>query len=79
MDIPTYRKKHGLSQLAFARLLTECGSPATQGLISHWEKGLVTIPAERAVEIERATGGAVKRSCLREDLWPKRAAKRARR
>lgn len=69
MDIPTYRKKKELSQQAFAELLTESGSPATQGLVSQWERG-TTIPAERAVEIERATGGEVSRSDLRPDLWP---------
>ena len=69
MDILTYRKEKGLSQAAFAALLTENGSPATQGLVSRWEGG-DTIPAERAVEIERATGGEVSRSELRPDLWP---------
>lgn len=69
MDIATYRKEKGLSQQAFAELLTESGSPATQGLVSQWEKG-ATIPAERVVEIERATGGEVPRSALRPDLWP---------
>lgn len=69
MDIATYRKEKGLSQSAFAELLTASGSPATQGLVSQWEKG-ATIPAERVVEIESATAGAVSRSELRPDLWP---------
>ncbi|CRR10868.1 hypothetical protein PAERUG_E15_London_28_01_14_07917 [Pseudomonas aeruginosa] len=68
MDIATYRKEKGLSQSAFADLLTASGSPATQGLVSQWEKG-ATIPAERVVEIEKATGGEVKRHSLRPDLW----------
>ena len=70
MDITTYRKNKGLTQAAFAAALTESGSKATQGLISQWESGDVVIPAERAVEIERATGGEVSRSDLRPDLWP---------
>ncbi|UXB22802.1 helix-turn-helix domain-containing protein [Stenotrophomonas maltophilia] len=61
MDIVTYRKEKGLSQAAFAALLTEMGTPATQGLVSQWEKGTTAIRAERAVQIELATGGALSR------------------
>lgn len=61
MDIPTYRKEKGLSQAAFAALLTETGTPATQGLVSQWEKGTTAIKAERAIQIDLATGGAVSR------------------
>lgn len=61
MDIPTYRKEKGLSQAAFAALLTETGTPATQGLVSQWEKGITAIRAERAIQIDLATGGAVSR------------------
>lgn len=70
MDIPTYRKEKGLSQAAFAALLTEAGCPATQSLVSQWEKGDVVITGERAIEIERATGGEVSKSDLRPDFWP---------
>ncbi|HEL4191540.1 TPA: helix-turn-helix domain-containing protein [Stenotrophomonas maltophilia] len=61
MDILTYRKEKGLSQAAFAALLTEMGTPATQGLVSQWEKGTTAVRAERAVQIELATGGALSR------------------
>lgn len=61
MDIPTYRKEKGLSQAAFAALLTESGTPATQGLVSQWEKGTTAIKAERAIQIDLATGGQVSR------------------
>lgn len=61
MDIPTYRKEKGLSQAAFAALLTATGTPATQGLVSQWEKGTTAIKAERAIQIDLATGGAVSR------------------
>lgn len=61
MDIPSYRKEKGLSQAAFAALLTESGTPATQGLVSQWEKGTTAIRAERAIQIDLATGGAVSR------------------
>lgn len=69
MDILTYRKANNLSQAQFAALLTDAGSPATQGLISQWEQGAV-IPAERCVDIERATNGEIRRGDLRPDLWP---------
>ncbi|WP_141057462.1 YdaS family helix-turn-helix protein [Stenotrophomonas rhizophila] len=61
MDIPTYRKEKGLSQAAFAALLTASGTPATQGLVSQWEKGTTSIKAERAIQIDLATEGAVSR------------------
>ncbi|WP_419403746.1 YdaS family helix-turn-helix protein [Stenotrophomonas rhizophila] len=61
MDIPTYRKEKGLSQAAFAALLTATGTPATQGLVSQWEKGTTSIKAERAIQIDLATQGAVSR------------------
>jgi len=61
MDIPTYRKEKGLSQAAFAALLTESGTPATQGLVSQWENGSTAIRAERAIQIDVATDGAVSR------------------
>ncbi|WP_369968308.1 YdaS family helix-turn-helix protein [Stenotrophomonas rhizophila] len=61
MDIPTYRREKGLSQAAFAALLTATGTPATQGLVSQWEKGTTSIKAERAIQIDLATGGAVSR------------------
>lgn len=70
MDILTFRKTKGLSQAAFAALLTERGSPATQSLVSQWEAGDVGITAERAIDIERATDGELSRGALRPDLWP---------
>jgi len=69
MDIATFRKAKNLSQAAFAALLTDAGSPATQSLVSQWEQGSTTITAERAVEIERATDGEIRRGELRPDLW----------
>lgn len=70
MDIATYRKEKGLSQAAFASLLTESGSPATQGLISQWEKGLVQVPPERWAVIETITSNEVGRADLRPDVFP---------
>lgn len=56
MDIVTYRKEKGLSQAAFAALLTGTGAAATQGLVSQWENRTTAIRAERAIQIELATG-----------------------
>lgn len=70
MDIQTYRKEKGLSQAAFAALLTEHGQPATQSLVAHWEVGRVKITPARAQQIRDATGGDITRSDLRPDIWP---------
>lgn len=69
MDIPTYRKTKGVSQATFAAALTEAGSPATQGLISQWERGEVLVPAERIATISRVTGGLVTGHDLRPDIF----------
>ena len=77
MNLTDYRKKTGLSQSALAGALTEAGSPATQALISQWESGDVTIPAERMAVIEKVTRGDVTRHDLRADIFgpaPKRKA-----
>lgn len=42
----------------------------TQGAVSHWINGRVRVPAERVLDIERATGGKVSRHDLRPDLYP---------
>jgi DNA-binding transcriptional regulator YdaS (Cro superfamily) len=36
--------------------------------VRKWER--TRIPAERCLEVEQATGGAVTRQMLRPDLWP---------
>jgi len=69
MNIETYRKMKGISQSVFADMLTDVGSPATQGLISQWESGEVRIPAERCVVIASVTGGVVSPCDLRPDIF----------
>ena len=66
MDIATYRKEKGLSQQAFADLLTASGSPATQGLVSQWESGDVRVPPSRWPVISKITQGQV----TAQDLHP---------
>ncbi|AZB52531.1 YdaS family helix-turn-helix protein [Xanthomonas citri pv. glycines] len=69
MDIATYRRESGLSQTAFATCLTLAGSPATQGLVSQWESGIVKVPAERCALIEVVSHGRITRSDLRPDVF----------
>lgn len=69
MDILTYRTDRELSQAAFAALLTEAGSPASQSLVSQWEQGIVKVPPERWKPIEQITSGEVSRADLRPDLF----------
>lgn len=62
MDLKTYLETTTQSDLA-RRL------GVTQALISHWLTGKTRISAERCVEIERVTEGAVMRFDLRPDLF----------
>lgn len=41
----------------------------SQSMVSHWLKGRERITAERAIQIEQATAGAVTRADLRPDLF----------
>ncbi|AZM72864.1 transcriptional regulator [Xanthomonas vasicola pv. vasculorum] len=69
MDIAAYRREVGLSQAAFAALLTDAGSSATQGIVSQWETGVVKVPAERCALIERISNGSIRRTDLRPDIF----------
>lgn len=50
-------------------------------MVSQWLSGAKSVPIERCVAIERATGGAVTRQDLRpndwRDLWPELERRRA--
>lgn len=77
MGLADYLEKHGLSQEDFA---AKFKPKVTQGLIHQWllwlknpKKG-TRITAERAVEIETVTKGAVDRSDLRPDLYARERA-----
>lgn len=41
----------------------------TQPSVAHWVKGRVRIPAERCIQIELATQGAITRYDLRPDVF----------
>ena len=64
MLLKSYLKKHKLTQEEFARTMR-----VSKGLIWQWLNGHTEITAERAVEIERATEGAVPREETRPDLY----------
>lgn len=69
MNLSSLRKKLQLSQAGLALLLTEGGFPATQALVSQWETGAVTIPAERCAQIEIVTNGRICRAELRPEIF----------
>lgn len=57
------------TQAAFAKALS-----CSPGLISQWMSGATRITAERAVQIERVTGGEVTAAELRPDIFGECAA-----
>lgn len=63
MDIASYLKSCGKTQREFAAQLG-----VTQSALSQWICGRV--PAERVLQVERATGSQVTRHELRPDLYP---------
>jgi DNA-binding transcriptional regulator YdaS (Cro superfamily) len=69
MSLSNSRKALGLSQRQLAEMLTAAGFPATQGVVSMWERGDVVLTAERCAQIERVTGGEIRRVDLRPDLF----------
>lgn len=61
--------KHAGSQKKLAELLS-----TSQARVWNWLRRDKKVPAEYAVEIERATSGAVTREQLRPDIFEDRAA-----
>jgi DNA-binding transcriptional regulator YdaS (Cro superfamily) len=68
MDIAAYLKKNGISQDEFAAKLG-----VSQGLVWQWIDGRTRVTAERAKQIEEATGGSVRRRDLRPDIFDRAA------
>ena len=58
--------------LGSQKALAEALEISPQAITKWIQRGRV--PAERVIEIERATGGAVSRQVLRPDLYPAEAA-----
>lgn len=69
MNLRTYLESNDITQSAFAARLG-----VTQGLVWQWLEKRTTITAERAIQIEAATEGQVRRHDLRPDLYPRNEA-----
>lgn len=69
MDLKTYLDTTQTTQTALAKQLA-----CSQGLVNQWLNGIQRITAERAVQIEQVTGGAVTAAELRPDLFGGKAA-----
>lgn len=65
MDLKTYLERHDVTQAELARRIG-----VTPSFVSQWITGHRPIPAEKAIPIEEATGGAVKRYESRPDIYP---------
>ena len=64
MDIGAYLETTGLTQEKFAELLD-----VTPGAVWQWLNGRTKVDPKRATEIERITGGKIKRHELRPDVF----------
>lgn len=64
MKLKKYLRQTATTQAEFARRIG-----VTQGLVNQWLSGKTRITAERAVQIESATGGHVTRQDLRPDIF----------
>lgn len=62
MDLKTYLEERGTG-LPLSRALDV--SPV---IVSQWKTGARQVPADRCIQIERATGGAVRCEALRPDV-----------
>ena len=72
MNISKYLETKGLSQEVFAKQIG-----VSQGLVWQWLGGRTRITAERAVELEKKTGGEITRYDLRPDIFGTAPAERA--
>lgn len=77
MDLKTYLDQPEQTQEGLAEKIRGLGHKCTQGTVSQWYLGELRITAERAVQIEEATDGAVARHELRPDLFEAPKAPRA--
>ena len=74
--IEKYLEKHSLTQEEFGK---KVGDGVSQGMVWQWSEWLknpkkgTRITAERAMEIEAATNGEIKRAELRPDLFKEAA------
>ena len=66
MQLRDYLRQEGLTATAFGAKMR-----LSHAAVVRWMNGTRRISAERAIEIERATQGAVTRHDLRPDLYPR--------
>lgn len=64
MEIKDYLQDNGITQAGFAEQLG-----VTQGLVNQWIRGKTRVTPERALQIERATAGGLRRERLRPDIF----------
>jgi DNA-binding transcriptional regulator YdaS (Cro superfamily) len=64
MKLSDYLTRHELSQEAFAKSIG-----VSQGMVYQWIAGRTPVAVQKAVLIERATGGLVSRKDLHPDDW----------
>lgn len=64
MVIEKYLKKHGLSQKQFG---LQVG--VSQGMVNQWLKGIRRVSPERAIVIEKKTGGELTRKALCPEVF----------
>ena len=69
MNIKQYLKDTQTTQADFGSMLG-----VTQGLVYQWISGKTKVTATRAIQIERATGGAINRAELLPDIFGEEAA-----
>lgn len=69
MDLKTYLQQSDVTQAELARHMGRFGRTVTQGAISQWARGRV--PAERVIQLWKASGGRVLPEDVRPDLYPK--------
>lgn len=69
MTLSEWLSKDGNTSLALAKAVG-----VSHSTILRYATGEITVPGERAVQIEDATDGAIKCHEMRPDLWPKRRA-----
>ena len=64
MNLKEWMTETGTTQLDLSQRIG-----VTQGVVWQWVNGRARVPAERAVAIEKATEGKVRRTDLRPDIF----------
>jgi hypothetical protein len=73
MDLPTYASKTGIKPAAFQAMLAEHGLNVSREIVRRWLLGKQPPGVKTLNAIEAATGGKVKRSHLRPEIFGRAA------